>query len=177
MGIETFLFFGNNMKLNLGCGSDYRDGNWLNIDNKQQNNETRCDITADFTKIEFPNNSVDEILASHVIVYIDRKEMPNQLKKWYRWLKPDGKLTIESGDLTLVMKYIQSNLDDPSKFEGVYGVMQLFGWEGSAGHKWAWCKENLEPLLKEAKFRNIIFGEGTRSQYSKIRDFKMTCMK
>jgi len=38
--------------------------------------------------------------------------------------------------------------------------MQLFGWETTAGHKWAWCPETLAQLMFEAGFKNIEAGEG-----------------
>ena len=55
-------------KLNIGCGSDYRKG-FVNIDR----GIARCDLTLDLedAKLPFDDNSVDYILASHVLEHIN----------------------------------------------------------------------------------------------------------
>ena len=48
--------------------------------------------------------------------------------------------------------------------------MQLFGWESTKGHKWAWCEQTLGLSLFQAGFRNIETGRGYFHN-NPIRDF------
>lgn len=54
------------MKLNLGCGSDYREG-WVNVDLFQ-----KADVKHDLNVFQYPfkDDTFDEIYASHVIEHL-----------------------------------------------------------------------------------------------------------
>jgi len=55
------------MKLHLGCGNDYKNG-YINCDvSKQVNPDKIVDLEK---KLSFKNNSVDEIVANHVLEHI-----------------------------------------------------------------------------------------------------------
>jgi len=51
------------MKLNLGCGTDYKQG-WVNVDA----GNVHCDVKHDIEKFPWPfeDSSVNEILMKHV---------------------------------------------------------------------------------------------------------------
>jgi predicted SAM-dependent methyltransferase len=83
------------VKFNLGCGDDYKQG-YVNVDCFNIKN---VDETWDIKKIPYPDNSADEILASHVIEHFDANTGISVLKEWYRALKPNGILKIETPDL------------------------------------------------------------------------------
>lgn len=117
------------LKLNLGCGKDYRIG-WVNIDIREKG-----DKKADFLKLEYKNCSVDAILLSHVAMYIRPELMRKLLAKWFRWLKIGGTIHVETQDLDRVR--------DPET---------LYGMGDYAGHQWAWTPETLGKLLEEAGF-------------------------
>lgn len=138
--------------LNLGCGNDYREG-WINIDNQSQF-QGKIDKKADFMTLKWKNNSVDEILANHIAMYITLEEMPKILKRWYGWLKKGGELTLETGNLYSICKQIiqAKTLGD---LNGRDGVGQLFGLENTAGHKWCYTPETMIHLLKETGFKKI----------------------
>lgn len=48
----------------------------------------------DAKKIAFPNNTLDAIWANAVLLHIKKYEIPSTLQKWYRALKPSGKMHI-----------------------------------------------------------------------------------
>lgn len=77
------------MKLNLGCGEDYREG-WLNVDRDVQ--VTRADYYGDLDAVRanplpYPDHSVDYILCSQVIEHLRN---PLQLsQELYRLATPE----------------------------------------------------------------------------------------
>jgi SAM-dependent methyltransferase len=77
------------IKLNLGCGANIRN-DWINCDFIKQNNiNLLLDLS---TYLPFKNESVDEILISHVLEHIQNWE--NTIQEIIRILKPNGRLTI-----------------------------------------------------------------------------------
>jgi len=119
----------------------------------------KVDKKADIFTLEWEPNIVEEIILSHFAMYIGFKEMQFLLRKWYSWLKKEGRIIIETGNVKAVAQHIVDSTD-PNEINGSNGVMQLFGWETTAGHKWAWCPETLAQLMFEAGFKNIEAGEG-----------------
>jgi hypothetical protein len=117
------------------------------------------DKEADIFTLEWEPNTVDEIILSHFAMYIPYQEMEILLKRWLGWLKKDGKLIIETGNVKTIAQHILDNRD-PKEINGSNGVMQLFGWETTAGHKWAWCPETLGELMVNAGFEDIEAYEG-----------------
>jgi predicted SAM-dependent methyltransferase len=87
----------NKMKLNLGCGHQYMDG-WVNVDAPKDElcyDDLKADVYAKIEDLNYEENSVDEILLNAVFEHFPRHVAIVQLRKFYKWLKPDGgKLTI-----------------------------------------------------------------------------------
>ena len=163
------------MRLNLASGQMYLEG-YINIDNMSMyHGNMKVDKQADVFTLEWEPNTVEEIILSHFAMYIGFKEMQSLLKKWYSWLKEDGKIIIETGNVKTVAQHIVDSTD-PNEINGSNGVMQLFGWETTAGHKWAWCPETLAQLMFEAGFKNIETGEGYFHSNPK-RDFLIVGIK
>ena len=147
------------VKLNLASGQQYIDG-YINIDNKSMyQGNMQVDREGDIFTLEWEDNSVDEILLSHFAMYIGLEEMPILLKRWYGWLKEGGKIIIETGNVKSIAKYILDN-NDPDLINSSNGVMQLFGWQSTAGHKWAWCPETLAWELHKVGFKDLEAGGG-----------------
>lgn len=71
------------MKLNLGCGLDYRPG-WINVDKVPR---IRTDICFDFEMMPwpFPDNYIDEVWCYNVIEHI--KEIPDFMDELWRVCK------------------------------------------------------------------------------------------
>lgn len=145
------------IKLNLASGKDYRDG-YINIDNGSMY-DGKVDINADVFTLEYEENKVNEILVSHFMMYVDTFKAPVLLEKWNKWLKPNGLLIIETGDLKKLCNTILST-DNPDIINGTNGVMQMFGWANTKGHKWCWCLDTLKPLLENAGFTIIKVYDG-----------------
>jgi len=87
-------------KLHLGCGEKYLEG-YLNIDfpdTEQNIIKTKADIYADMRTLAYPDNSVDEIRSHHLFEHFRRADAIALLMRWRRWLKPGGRLVIETPD-------------------------------------------------------------------------------
>ncbi len=163
------------IKLNLACGRDYREG-YVNIDDKSMyEGKMNVDLVADVLSLEWEKNTVEEILVLHFAMYIHVTEMQEQINKWYSWLKKDGVLIIETGDLKALARTILIS-DKPDIINGTNAVMQLFGWDTTAGHKWAWCYDTLAPLLAKAGFKEIGWTYGGTHNRPE-RDITITAIK
>lgn len=163
------------MKVNLASGKMYLDG-YVNVDNRSMwGGDFPVDLDADVKTLEQKEGSVDEILLCHFMMYIDTLEAPVLFKRWYGWLKPGGRLIIETGDLKKIAKTILES-HDPRVINGTNGVMQLFGWDTTKGHTWAWCAETLAPLLTEAGFEIVDTRDGGLHKRPE-RDFTITAQK
>jgi len=163
------------MKLNLACGPLYLDG-YINIDNKSQFPNCEVDIDANIFDLEFNENSVDEIIVSHFAMYImggqDSPDKPNQMRqqlsKWFKWLRPGGRVVMETANIKKVAEFILQ-CDDPWELQSSKGLKQVFGWKNTYGHKWAWCPEILKPMFEEIGYKNVDIYEAMF--HSKTRDF------
>ena len=78
------------MKLNLGCGKDYRDG-WVNINDKPFH---KCDLILDLNRFPYPfeDNSVDYILLKDVLEHLE--DTFKVIGECHRILKPTGRIHI-----------------------------------------------------------------------------------
>ena len=163
------------MKINLASGELCLPG-YINIDNKSPYGHAPVDLIADVFELELPNSIIDEIVVSHFAMYImggpDSNEHPNQMRqllmRWYQWLKPGGKLVMETGNLKYIAKFILE-CNDPLELQGSKGIKQLFGYGNTYGHKWVWCPEILVPMFNDVGFINVTVQPGVF--HSKERDF------
>ena len=163
------------MKINLASGELYLPG-YINIDNKSHYGHAPVDLIADVFDLELPESILDEIIVSHFAMYImggpDSNQEPNQMRqllmRWHSWLKPGGKLVMETGNLKYIAKFILE-CNDPAELQGSKGIKQLFGYGNTYGHKWAWCPEILTPMFSEVGFVDINVQPGVF--HSKERDF------
>ena len=144
-------------KLNLACGPMYLKG-YINIDDNSHGGY-RVDKQANVFDLDYAENSVDEIVLSHFMMYVRRQDAEGFISNLHRMLKPKGVLLVETGDLKSIAKNIL-NSDNADIIEGYDGVKQLFGWDFSEGHKWAWCPETLTPIFKKAGFAEVMVRRG-----------------
>lgn len=81
----------NEIKLNLGCGNDIRDG-YINIDFKEDDG---VDMLVDLNECELPfkDESVDEILLFHTLEHLVYRDA--FIEECHRVLKPDGTILVK----------------------------------------------------------------------------------
>jgi teichuronic acid biosynthesis glycosyltransferase TuaG len=84
------------LRLHLACGHDYTEG-YINVDFYAPE-DAKCDVRFDVMKLPYPDNSVDEIKAFHIIEHFHFFEIQEVLKEWHRVLKPGGRLWLETPD-------------------------------------------------------------------------------
>jgi len=131
-------------KLNIGSGDRELKG-FTNLDGK---------FGDDITKLDYKDDSVDVIYASHVLEYFDREEVKGVLKEWRRVLKPEGKIYLSVPDFRVMAElYIKNNIP-LFKFLGpMYGKMEMNG--KTIYHKTIYDYASLGELLVSIGFRRI----------------------
>jgi len=136
------------IKLNLGCGVFYKPG-YINIDSSK---DSVADEIQDVADLKFESNSVDIIEASHIIEHFDIVHLPYILAEWFRVLKPNGELFVETPDL---LKSIVSL--KPNNFESKKRTYQfLFGIDfGGNSHKMGFTSHFLQNYLLSTGFTKI----------------------
>ena len=80
------------IKINLGCGKDFRKG-WINVD---ENREVKADVYCDFSKekLPFKDNYADEILLDNVLEHIRPEKYFAFMEEVWRVAKPDAPIII-----------------------------------------------------------------------------------
>lgn len=157
--INTLIQEGKPVKFNMGAGRDLFDG-YIAVDL----NSPTAHIREDITTLELPENCADEILASHILEHILHIKVPELLSKWYKTLKPDGKLVIECPDLeAMAIDFV--NGDDNARY---IDTIAIFGISAnnitdktlkdgtSSVHLWGYYPKVLSELLRSVGFNNII---------------------
>lgn len=81
------------LRLNLGCAKDIRSG-FINVDLHYKHPDVINEDISDLSFVEA--DSVSEILAKDVIEHLPLEVSLNCLEKWYKWLKPEGVLWIQT---------------------------------------------------------------------------------
>lgn len=158
------------VKVNLGSGKDYRDG-YINVDDGSIF-DTKRDITADIFDYDMPLNSVDEILLSHVAMYIRPDEMDCLLARWYGWIKDGGRIEIETIDLEKAMEWASNPFEDQKAHD--WGLINIFGTKETGPHRWGWTVSRLAERLTLAGFKSITRTVGEKKPN---RDYKLMATK
>lgn len=163
------------IKLNIGCGTDYKKG-WINIDNNSDNNIVKLDLYWDLLKpLPFEDNSVDFIFSEHFFEHFTVDESQKIMKDMLRILRPGGVMRIAMPDLEMVVDhYLNVPVEkDPIvkrfKFDFVKTKAEWmnmsFRWWG---HKWLYDWEELERRLKQAGYTKIIRCKMGKSKHKEL---------
>lgn len=167
------------IKLNVGCGTDYKEG-WINIDNNSDNNIERLDLNWDLRNpLPFRDSSVDFIFNEHFIEHLTVEEGQAAIKDLMRVLKPGGVLRVAMPDLEIAVdQYLNLPLSkDPTikrfnldfiKTRAERINLSFRGWD----HKWLYDWEELERRLREAGCGNIKRCKLGKSQYSELQNLE-----
>lgn len=98
------------MKLNLGCGSDIIEG-YLNIDIRPKNEKVRVGDFRNLTVLGIQNDSVEDILATNVLMYLKPSELEKTLTHWAEKLQKGGSLYIQSFDSKVMGDMMATNYE------------------------------------------------------------------
>lgn len=147
---------GQPLRLHLGCGEQLFPG-YINIDYPQSEHNVMAvkpEVYADITKIDMPANSVDEIRLHHVFEHFNRVTALAMLIRWHRWLKPGGKLHIETPDLAGSVKTLASAAPYKNKMSVVRHLAgdQAASWAYHLDH---WFPERYQRTLEKLGFASV----------------------
>lgn len=136
-------------KLNLGCGITYKPDHF-NID---KFNNFIADKICGVDDLLFKTNSIEIIEAHHLIEHFDYIHCKYVLSEWFRVLKPNGKLIIETPDLEKTFQKFRDSNSENKKIilQWIYGIDSL-GMQHKIGFSWELIRE----LLSEIGFENIL---------------------
>jgi predicted SAM-dependent methyltransferase len=170
----------DSIKLNIGCGTDYKEG-WINIDNNSDDNIEKLDLNWDLRNpLPFEDNSVDFIFNEHFFEHLTVEEAQPIMKDLKRVLKPGGVMRIAMPDLEgVVNNYLHVPLDkDPVIKEfGLDFVKTKAEWMNISfrdwGHKWLYDWEELERRLKEAGFTRMKRCKLRKSTYAELQNLEV----
>lgn len=158
-GLLNCKRYNDNIKLNLGSGGIDYPG-FLSVDLYDK----RSNIPMDITKLDFDNNSVSEIMASHVFEHLNPYHSINILQEWLRVLKPGGKLSMEMPDIERLCKSFLTETNYYTKMgilNAVYGSVNTTSEGGpdniTSPHLFGWWPESLQNHLEAAGYVDISF--------------------
>lgn len=100
---------------------------WINIDGPKNElcyDDLKADVHARIEDLDYPDNSVDEILMNAVFEHFPRHIAIMQLRKFYKWLKPRGNLTILVPDFWSTVEMLRKS-ENP--MEQQFWFRHLFG--------------------------------------------------
>ncbi len=159
-GFINCLRYNKEIRLNLG-GGGINFERFLSVDKYDK----RAHILLDITKLtEFADNSVTEIIASHVFEHLNPYHCMDILKEWRRVLKPGGKLTMEMPDIEKLCARF-GKADWGERFgilNAVYGSVNTTDEGGkdeiTSPHLFGWWPDSIYQHLMGAGFRQVSFG-------------------
>jgi len=141
------------MKLHIGCGGVYIPGA-VNIDKYSLR---VADIKADTLMLPVRSNTCDAVICHHVLEHLGYTGAVYALSEFYRVLKPNGVVELETPDPERSFRAFISN-SEPHWRAAV--LSWIFGIEESGmGHKGLLPKELFERLVTEAGFCSLEFSE------------------
>ena len=156
------------MKLNLGCGGDYKEG-YFNVD---AFDSTVADRIMSSTDLKISDNTVDEILASQLIEHLGIVGSIYTFSECFRVLKPNKRLIIETPNLQKTFeKYFKGDREARKNLlPWIHGV-DIPGMV----HRFCYPDDLLEETLEKIGFVDI---KKEFLEYDKYQPIlKITCEK
>ena len=152
------------VRLNLGCNCIYMDA-WINLDNDKT---VRADFYGDLRNIAayFPTCSVDAVLLSHVISYLNLKDARSFFRSAFHILKDNAPLILEFPDIQKIAAKIltfDSCEDENTLYEYLECIRPIFALnfeteqldKDYAKYIFAWSAMHICKELQKAGFRKI----------------------
>ncbi len=156
------------MKLNVGCGADYRPG-FINIDASDELNRVDkiIDISTDSLAVHFEENSVDYILANDIIEHHFHWEAVRILRDFYRILRRGGECEIRVPDCERIIRSWNYSIEE--KLTLLFGgqdipqriqpdmEMSRQKYPQLFCHKYGWTKRRMKTELTNIGFVELTF--------------------
>lgn len=160
------------IRLHVGCGDRILPG-WMNVDRAARAPGVITDI--ELTDLPYPDGSVQEILAEHVLEHLSFAEESKAWPEMARVLRPGGRLTLEVPDFEWVCATFLAAADEWRDFYVVghadhyagcgraldqrWGILQtmLFGNQNGIGqfHRSCYTEAKLRALAQRTGFATI----------------------
>jgi len=144
--------------LNVGCGDNTHE-NFINLDYFWSQ---KVDICMDITKKKYPikDNSLKGIYSEHCIEHISFQHFEQNIKEFYRMLKPGGVLRIITPDGEIYLDIYErrkkgENLRMPYEDGFITGMARINGIFRNHGHKFIHDFETIYKILEQTGFKNI----------------------
>jgi len=144
----------NEIKLNLGCGSDIKEG-YINIDNRMTASKIinlkeyeNHDLD---TPLPFDDYKIDYILAKDILEHFSWRDTNRIFTDWVRVLKIGGKMDLLVPNFDAHYKlYKEGKTDARYKEAWGYFVANVFGGQDYEGnfHKTMFIKYEVESLFE-----------------------------
>lgn len=169
-------------KLNLGCGDKLLAG-YINVDAAKSRAGVTPDILLDIRNLAyFDSDSIDEILAVHVVEHFWRWEVVDILREWVRVLKPGGKMILECPNLISACQEFLSDPDQKST-SGPAGQRSMWVFYGDPKwqdplmvHRWGYTPNSLARIMREAGL-DTLCQEPAQFKLREPRDMRITGKK
>lgn len=149
------------LRLNLGCGDKILPG-FVNVDVVAARAGKSPDVICDLHQLHpFQDNSVDEVMAIHVVEHFWRWEIEDILREWLRVLKPGGRMILECPNL---LSACQELLADPVQKARADGAGQRSMWvfygdpawrDPLMIHRWGYTPQSLSELMRSVGLMEI----------------------
>lgn len=155
-GLLNCKRYNKNIRLNLGAGGVDYSGH-LSVDLYDK----RAHIHMDITKLDFDDNTVEEILASHVFEHLNPYHSIDILKNWLRVLKPGGKLVMEMPNIEeLCKRFVTASTGERyGILNAIYGSVNTTNEGGpdniTSPHLFGWWPQSTIDHLSNAGLVNI----------------------
>jgi len=155
--VEDLIAAGLPVKFNMGCGRDQIPG-YIGVD---KYNPT-ADMCMDLMDLNLPENSVDEILASHVIEHVSHVQAHELLGKWHTALKPGAQLIMEMPDLeSLCADFAQATHEERAVITMcIYGACanymspETIAAGTASPHVWGYYPSIMQQILQQVGFHH-----------------------
>lgn len=154
--IEYLKSLNNPVKLNMGSGECILEG-YINIDSTHKDADVICDVF----DIQVEDETIDEIVALHLLEHINPYKVFDLLKMWKNMLKPNGKLVMEMPDLEAMCKAF----GEASEEKRNELILCIYGANNCSGvgvpsnidspHLWGYYPKLITDILNMVGFKNI----------------------
>lgn len=156
------------MRLHLGCGRKKWDG-YINMDLKDS------DRDGDIRTLPYPDETIQEIAAIHVVEHFFITEIAAILREWNRVLEPQGRLVIELPCWDKVQKHIKAGSPDNFTRWALFGDPRTHKDGVPALHKWCWSIGEMTEVLLRCGFSSVSNEDPIFHQPS--RDMRLVAIK